>query len=161
MKWFLMVLLMVVVSSCGTTVYQLHTTCEQSNEEIFQGLMSVLLSSNFMIKQNDPKNGYLQAETLSEYSIWTGQNEMRVWSFQLIDSIPKSSSGVVGEKRLKKLISYAKAVIVQQNAFGATSGGYTLYYNDKAHKDWNWYWDVRNKIQQQCSGIRFEEKKVN
>jgi hypothetical protein len=161
MKWFLMVMVAVVVWGCGTTVIQLHTTCEQSNEEIFQGLTSVLLSSNFMIKQNDPKNGYLQAETIPEFSIWTGQNEMRVWSFQLIDSIPKSSSGAVGDKRLKKLISSAKAVVTQQNAFGATTGGYTLYYNDKTHKDWNWYWDIRNKIQQQCSEIRFVEKKVN
>jgi len=161
MKWFLMVLVVLVVCSCGTTVYQLHTTCDKGNEELFQSLTTVLLSSNFLVKQNDAKNGYLQAETMPEFNFWLGMQEQRIWTFQLVDSIPKSSAGNDVAKIMKKLISSAKVVYVKQNAFGSTVAGNTVYYNDETHKDWTWYWDIRNRIQQMCSDIRIIEKKVN
>lgn len=159
MKWFLMVLMALVLCSCGTTMYQLHTTCEQSNEEIFQSLTSVLLSSNFLVKQNDPKNGYLQAETMPVVN--ANETQYKIWTFQIVDSIPKNSAVNDGERKMKKMVCSAKEVTVLRNAFGWVVNEHTEYYNDKSHKIFTWYWDIRNRIQQMCSDIRIIEKKVN
>lgn len=161
MKWFFFILLAVVVCSCGTTVYQLNTTCEKSNEEIFQGLSSMLLSSNFLIKQNDPKTGYLQAETVPEYNFLSGVNYVRMWTFQLTDSIPKTSTADMSGKKLKKMMCTARLLMTSQNAFGSTTGAAMRYYNDEISKEQIWYWDIRNYIQKMCSDIVIIEKEVN
>lgn len=141
MKSMLLISLIILICGCGTTMHQLNTTCNKPTEELFNQVSSVLLSEGFLIKQNDPKIGYLQAETIPSRNIWTGSTEIRYWILQRQDSI---------------LIAYAKVSYITQNVFGATTGASELYYNDQAHKDWTWYWSIRNKIESVCENrIRF------
>ncbi|MEJ5244312.1 MAG: hypothetical protein WHV28_01235 [Bacteroidota bacterium] len=150
MKHFISILsalaFLLLLNSCGTTVWQLKTDCNSNTEDLFKRISMILMQENFLIKQNDPKIGYLQAETTPNYSFWTGMNETRYWIIIVQDN---------------KVTAQAKVVYTQQNVFGATSGGTEVYYNDKAHSDWTWYWNVRNELEKTCgSKIIFVEKKV-
>lgn len=140
-------LLAILLTSCGTTVYQLKTDCNKDTEDLFKAIAMALSEENFLIKQNDAKLGYLQAETIPSFNIWIGANEIRYWVFQKVED---------------KVTASAKVAYITQNVFGATTGGSETYYNDKTHKDWTWYWSVRNKIENVCGNkIVFVEKKVH
>jgi hypothetical protein len=139
--------LFMLLTSCGTTVWQLQTECNATTEDLFRKISVILMQENFIIKANDPKSGYLQAETAPSYNIWLGTNEIRYWQFQVIDN---------------KVVAQAKVVNVQQNLFGATTGSSEHYFNDDAHSDWTWYWNVRNELEKLCGHkIIFVKKKVN
>ena len=143
---FLGVVISVIVISCGTTVRQLNTNCNESCRDIFKSLTTVLLQENFKIIQNDVENGYLQAETEYSHSVWTGANTKRVWIFQYDKG---------------KIIASAKEVSNSQNAFGATVSTSEFYYSDrKAHEDMTWYWRVRNELEKLCTNIKFTERKA-
>jgi hypothetical protein len=146
-KYFLIIALLISLTSCATTVWQLKTDCNSNTEDLFKKITIILMQENFLIKVNDPKIGYLQAETVPSFSIWTGTNETRYWIFQVQDN---------------KVTAQAKVVYIQQNIFGATTGGTETYYNDEAHSDWTWYWSVRNELEKICGNkIIFIEKKVH
>jgi len=155
MKWLFVLALAVTVCSCGTTVYQLNTTCEKSNIELFQSLSSVLLNAKFVITLNDPIKGSLQAEVLPDSPYWLDHKEMRIWSFQVVDSIPP---GNTNRKNLKKMVSNALYATVHKNPFGQTYLNNLTYCNDQTDKDQSWYWDIRNHIQNMCSDIIIIEK---
>ena len=80
-------------------------------------------------------------------NIWLGMMETKYWIFQYIDG---------------KVVAYSKVIYVQQNAFGATTGGTEAYFNDKTEKKVTWYWNVRNALAQICNNkITFIESKKN
>jgi hypothetical protein len=139
---------LMTLTSCGTTVYQLNTDCAKvSTEDLFKSITTLMLQEGFLIKQNDSKLGFLQAETVPKFNIWTGMNEVRYWIFQ---------------ENNHKIIAFAKVIYTQQNIFGATTGGAEAYYDDKAHQDWTWYWSIRNGLEKICgSKIIITEKKQN
>lgn len=141
-------LVALILTSCGTTVYQLQTKCDKTTpEELFKSISTLLMQQNFIIKQSDMKLGYLQAETMPSFSVWTGMDETRVWVFQYVQG---------------KIIASAKQVLTKKNMFGQTESGAETYYNDNVHSDWSWYWDVRNGLENLCGDkIVITEKKVN
>ena len=151
MKKFLLLISItcfLALSSCGTTVYQIKTDCQKaSTEDLFKSITTLLLQEGFLIKQNDAKIGFIQAESIPNINFWTGFNETRMWIFQ-------NNGG--------KVIAYAKVVMTKQNIFGASTGGAEVYYNDKAHQDWTWYWTVRNGLEKICGEkIEIIESKRN
>jgi len=150
MKKYLFVSIMLValltISSCGTTVWQLKTDCSPSTEEVINRITPILMEQNFLIKVNDPKTGLLQAETVPKFNFWMGMTEARYWIFQIVNN---------------KVIAQAKIIYMKQNIFGATTGGTEIYYNDEASKDWSWYWQVRNGLETICGNkIVFLENSV-
>jgi len=124
------------LSSCGTTMYQLKTDCSKVTvEELFKSITALLIEEDFIVKQSDLKLGYLQAETMPEFNVWLGMNEIRVWSFQDVNG---------------KIKATAKVVYTKKNIYGSTTGGSVTYYNDDAHEDWTWYWNIRNGLERIC-----------
>lgn len=148
MKKFMFLLLATVLCSCGHTVYQLNTDCDRvSAEELFQSITTLLMQENFLIKQNDIKLGYLQAETVPDFNVWVGQTETRIWVFQYIKG---------------KIVASAKVVYQGQNAFGSPTSSSQIYYGDKTHSDWTWYWTIRRGIETICGNkIIIKENHVN
>lgn len=135
-------------SSCGTTVHKLTADCNVDNKVLFSKITAILLQENFMLKSQDIETGYLQAETVPEFSVWTGMSETRYWIFHV-----RNNNAVTAQ---------AKVVYSKTNAFGAATGGTTKYYNDDVHKDWTWYWNVRNELESVCKNkIIFLESKIN
>ncbi len=157
----IVIIMSIFFSSCGTTVWQLKTDCNISNEDLFKQISQVLISEGFIIKSFDDKLGYLQAETQSKFNAWTGLNEIRYWIFQSPNTSSYSSVTSATNKS-NKIIAMAKVVYMQQNMFGATTGGSEKYYNDDVNKDWTWYWNVRNSLVQICGNkILFVKKTQN
>ncbi len=149
MKRVFLILLIIsstILISCGTTVYQLKSNCDAiSTDELFKSITSLLIDEDFIIKQQDSKLGYLQAETMPKFNFWLGMTEVRVWVFQHVNGKIKAS---------------AKVVYTKSNAFGGTTGGSVTYYNDDASEDWTWYWNIRNGLERICqSKIIIESKK--
>ena len=146
-KYFLIIALLISLTSCATTVWQLKTDCNSNTEDLFKKISIILMQENFLIKANDSKIGYLQAETVPSLNAWTGMIETRYWIFQVQDS---------------KVTAQAKVVYTKQNVFGATTEGTEIYYNDEVHSDWTWYWSIRNELEKICGNkIIFIEKKVH
>lgn len=134
MKWF--VLCFVTVIGCGTTRYQLVTPCGKSSKSDIVAAMSALVAQEgFTVSLINENIGVLQASTPEEFSIWTGLNTTRQWSLTM---------------RGDTVLMMAKTVSYSKNVFGATTGGAETYYNDNAHSDWTWYWNVRNGMATLC-----------
>ena len=148
------------LSSCGTTMYQLNNNCNLSSEELFPRISQILINEGFIIKTNDAKNGYLQAETIPKFNIWIGMSEVRYWIIQKNEQ--NGISATSNQPAKPNLIAYAKVVYTQTNIFGASTGGAETYYNDKTSKDWQWYWNVRNALENLCGDkIKIIEIKHN
>ncbi|OGU58706.1 MAG: hypothetical protein A2X64_00030 [Ignavibacteria bacterium GWF2_33_9] len=155
--YFVFFVTLFFVYGCGTTMYQLNTTCNTDVTQLFNEISFFLVEEGFVIKQNDSKAGYLQAETIPKYNIWSGQNEVRYWIFQV-----KNFSNTEGTNKKDNVVAYAKIAYISTNVFGASNGGSEIYYNDRTHKDWSWYWTVRRGLENICKNqIRFIEKTLN
>ena len=138
--------IIIFTTSCGTTVYQLHTQCEKSKEEVFKSITTLLLQENLQIKHSDMELGYIQAESIPQLNIWLGAEVQRVW--------------VITYKE-NKIIASAKTITITRNAFGKTTGSAETYYNDDSHEDWTWYWNVRDGLENLCGNeIIITKKKV-
>lgn len=148
-KFFLVILTSILLSSCSTTVYQLTSNCDKiSSDELFKSISTLLIQENFSIKQSDMNLLYLRAETepIVKASLM-GMIETRIWTFQLVNG---------------KIIATARQILVQKNAFGNETGSSEKYYNDKVHKSWGWYWNVRNGLENLCGDkIIIVEKETN
>jgi len=142
----LIALALVYLSSCTTTVYQMHLDCEGKPEDTFRSITTILLKNGFKIEQSDLKLGYLSAQTPLEYSFLTGGDVQKEWVFQLDNG---------------RYTAYATLIVIQKNIFGATTGQAKTYFSDRTHKDNLWYWNVRNNLQKICSNIRFTTNTVN
>ncbi len=131
-------------ASCGTTIKQMKTDCNLSADELLKRVAMVMVDENMNITMNDAKLGYLRAETLPDHSVWTGMDEVRYWTFQVVDG---------------KVTASAKFTYTQKNAFGATTGGTEKYVDDGYPKDYTWYWSVRNALEKLCGNkLVFIEK---
>ncbi|MGE5481253.1 MAG: hypothetical protein ACM3U1_12605 [Chloroflexota bacterium] len=141
------IFLSLLLASCGTTVYQLHSDCpERKPEEVFKTLISLLMREGFTVKESDVALGYLQAEATNKYSIWRGAGGSRIWVFQMDDG---------------KIIGSAKEVYVYQNVFGAVINKTTTYFDDDTPLDESWYWSVRNALEQICGNkVYIWEKEI-
>ena len=124
------------MSGCGTTVYRLESKCDAvTTDSLFKSISILLIQKNFSIKQLDANDGYLEASTFPEWSVWTGMTSSKIWTFQKIND---------------KIVASAKTLMQSQNMFGATTGSSVYYYSDKCHEDWDWYWDIRYSLEEIC-----------
>lgn len=124
----------------------MKTDCDLPTDELLKRISMVMVDENMNITMNDAKLGYLRAETLPDHSVWTGMDEVRYWTFQVVDG---------------KVTASAKFTYTQKNAFGATTGGTENYVNDEYPKDYTWYWNVRNSLEKLCGNkLVFIEKKA-
>jgi len=103
--------------------------------------------------------GIVQGETASEHDIWTGQNTKRVWQVTVKPDFATTAMVSAGDQAALTapqgskplfVLATAKTVSSSQNAFGATLSSNETYYDDSAHEDWEWYWDVRKGLESIC-----------
>jgi hypothetical protein len=130
---------------CAQRPIKLVTPCTtQSTSDLIAALTALVVSEGMNISLVNEKVGILQASTAEEHSIWTGATTSNHWTFTVRDG---------------KVEAIAKSLSVSKNAFGATISSSETYYNDKAHKDWKWYWNVRNGLEALCgSKVEFIEQ---
>jgi hypothetical protein len=139
-------LLMLLLSSCGTTVWQMKTKCDVPTKEMFKKISIVFMQENFLIKENDAEMGYLLAETTPEHDPWFGGTNVRIWMFQAQGDI---------------ITAQARSARTTSNVYGATTGGSVTYINDEFSEDLTWYWNVRNKLEDICGNkIQFIKSKT-
>lgn len=107
-----------------------------SKKNLIDGITGVLVEKGFNITTANAEVGLLQASTNPEYSVWTGANSSYHWMIKI------NKNNVV--------TAQAKIATFTQNAFGATTASSETYLGDDTHEDLDWYWDVRNMIQELC-----------
>jgi len=149
-----------VLSGCMTTKIRQHTIdCNaRSKADILRSATTLLVQSGFTVTLADTVVGLVQAETAEQYDIWSGTNSRRVWQISIRSDVGQTnsttggamaSSALPGAKPLH-VIATARTINRGQNAFGATSSTSEVYYDDSAHEDWEWYWDVRKGLETMC-----------
>ena len=137
----------IIMSSCGTTVWQMKTDCNASPEELFKKIAVVLMQENFLIKANDIQLGYLQAESVPEFNPWLGE-VTKYWVFQIQNY---QSSPLT----INKVTARAYIVYKMTNASGQ------VYFHDDSDPKTTWYWSVRNGLENICANkIVFIESKT-
>ena len=128
----LLLSLLILLSSCSYSSYQLKTNCKVSNQVLFERLTGTLVNEGLQIKT--VTGNYLLAESLPAKQ-WNGATTQVYWAFTA------SKDTITGT---------AKSISIYQNAFGAVLSTSETYFNDDAHRDWTWYWNVRNELENTC-----------
>lgn len=139
----LILLSLISLLSCTSYTYQLKTPCKVSNAVLFERLTGTLVNEGLQIKT--VTGNYLLAESLPAKQ-WNGATTQVYWAFTT------SKDTITGT---------AKSTSIYQNAFGAVLSTSETYFNDDAHRDWTWYWNVRNELENTFGDkvIIFETKK--
>ena len=126
----LFVLMVILLTSCSTSIYKIKTECEKTNDEIIRELSKLLLQEDFSITKSDLSMGYIEGESLPTKLAFVGLCTKQ-WSFAI-------NNGVI--------TAYAKLLII--NEYGTVTD--TKYYYDNAPVEWSWYWNIRNGLQNIC-----------
>lgn len=141
-------------------VKQHNLPCHHRTQgEVIRSATSILVQSGFRITLSDTLIGLVQAETEEMVDIWTGVNSKRVWQISIKHSLDSNASITAGNAQTLAappdiqplyIVALAKVVGHTQNAYGATLSTSEVYYDNEAHKDWEWYWDVRKGLESIC-----------
>lgn len=174
MKTFLwsMATALFLVSCSGIKVQQHNLPCHtRTRAQAIQTATSLLVQHGFKITLADTLVGLVQAETEDTREMWTGAFMKRVWQVSVRPEIGPIGIAKPGEQEtLSKpqtgnsmfIIATAKTITRTTNAFGATLGTAEHYYDDEAHHDWEWYWDVRQGLESLCNAkVIITTKSVN
>ena len=136
MKAYIFFIIFLLLSSCGTTVWQMQTNCEINTEELFKQISVALFQENFIIKESNISLGYLQAESSPRLGGYLNKESViRYWIFQVHNG---------------KLIAKAKEVLTLYDDNGVISNIREKYYNDDTSYKDTWYWKVRNELGKIC-----------
>ena len=162
MKHALLILMSVVMltltlPSCKTVNIKQHNIgCfDRSKADVLRSATALLVQHGFTVTMADTVIGIVQGETPPSHDIWTGMNSKRVWQITVSPILDKQASAnaaltaPVGAQAMY-IMAMAKTVNSSQNAFGSTLSTSEEYYDDKSHKDWEWYWGVRNGLESIC-----------
>lgn len=107
-------------------------------------MTSVLMSEGFEVKLVNKKLGQLKAQSVPDYSSWTGHGILNRWSFTIHSDLSVQACAI--SYRASKDLSGLLALETRGRI------------DDRAHEDQTWYWSVRNKLQELCgSQITFIE----
>lgn len=136
----LMVMLMVGLAGCGTTIYKMNLVCNMGTDELFSSLTALVVKEGMHIVHSDMKIGYLLAETNEDY---VGlQYHTNQWQFT---------------KNGNNIIATASTKIRSKNFVNGSDVFSLVYRNDEYDEDADWYWNVRNGLENLCGGkLRFE-----
>ena len=151
----------VFLTSCMSTKVQQHNLpChDRTVADVVRSATSILVLNGFRITHSDTIVGLVQAQTDESRDIWTGAVNQRVWQIVMKPDLKDAGEVKAGEvttlaaptgKKPLYIIATAKVVSRSQNAYGATLATSETYYDNDAHKDWQWYWDVRTGLEQIC-----------
>lgn len=150
-KLFLILVAFVSLIACTTTspVYLIKTECSNiSAEEMVDEMETVLLENNFRINKTDRQRGFIQAERyregtfvadpgLAQMAQYSGRDDLFMWNIVL-------TSGSI-EATCRK-------IQVTRTPQGGTQFANEVYYNDELKKSKNWYWNIRDHLDQLCEG---------
>jgi len=154
-------ILMTLCVGCMTTKIQQHNIgCfDRSKADVVRSATALLVQNGFNVTMADTIVGIVQGETEPQHDIWSGQNTKRVWQVTVKPELAKSAAVTAGDQAVLTappgskplyVVATAKTVSSSQNAFGATLSSNETYYDDSAHEDWEWYWDVRKGLEGIC-----------
>lgn len=170
---FVVVAAALLLPSCMTTKVQQHNLpChDRTVADVVRSATSILVMNGFRITHTDTIVGLVQAQTDESHDIWSGAVSQRVWQIVMKPELKNYGEVKAGEittlaaptdKKPLYIIATAKVVSKSQNAYGATLATSEVYYDDNAHKDWEWYWDVRKGLEQICGATAvITTKKMN
>lgn len=133
----LLILLLFSLQSCAVKIYEHHKDCLKDKQEIISKFSSLVIAEQMQIKMQDANIGVAQAETPVTKNIYNGQLEQKFWNLRIDGN---------------NLIITAYLTITQQNAFGVTLSQTTVYFDDKTHNDWGFFWNVRDGLEELCGG---------
>jgi hypothetical protein len=156
----LLVLTLLSYSCSGVKIQQHNLACHTKNRaEIVQTATSLLTMYNFKISLADTVIGLIQAESEEQRDVWSGAVTKRVWQINIRPDLgPVTSKPGPGQESLSRpksgkpmfVIATAKTITRTTNVFGATLATAEHYYDDDAHRDWEWYWGVRTGLESVC-----------
>lgn len=110
--------------------------CKADAESVFAAITPLLYEEKFEIKTSDAKNGFLLAEIPPMANTRTGNGTIKwVWRVTIRDG---------------RVLAESKMVQQVNNVYGAPQGTVETYADDDAGQDMQWYWKIRNKLQQMC-----------
>lgn len=152
---------LLLLPGCMTTKISQHNLpCHSRTQtDVIRSATSILVMNGFRITISDTTVGLVQAETEESRNIWTGYISKRIWQINITPRLdnnidPKSGNKAALEALATSkplyIIATAKETSKSQNAFGATLLTTETYYDDDAHKDWEWYWAVRKGLENLC-----------
>jgi len=150
----------VMLGGCGTTIKQHHINCfDRSRADVLRSATALLVQTGFNITFADTIIGLVQAETAEQHNIWVGLFTKRVWQITVKPAIGKFDKVTSGDQATLSappgsqplyIMATAKTIDRSQNIFGATISTSETYYDDNAHEDWEWYWDIRKGLETVC-----------
>ncbi len=151
------IVVLTILSGCMTTKVKQHNIgCpDRSKADVLRSATSLLVQSGFTVTLADTIIGLVQAESAEQHDVWTGTTSKRVWQVSIRSDVeekpetPGITGMPVGAKPMY-IVATARTVNRGQTAFGATSSTSEFYYDDSAHSDWEWYWDVRKGLEAMC-----------
>ena len=168
----LLFLALVATSCVGVKIQQHNLPCHSRNKaQVVQSAAALLVQHGFKITMADTLIGLVQAETDETFDIWSGTTGRRVWQISLRRELGPITTAKPGDNAILTqptdqnplfVVATAKTVTQSKNAFGATLASAEHYYDDKAHKDWEWYWGVRQGLESVCDAkVVITTKKMN
>jgi hypothetical protein len=146
-------------AGCATSIKQHNIGCyDRSKADVLRSASALLIQNGFTITMADTIIGLVQAETAESRDIWSGTISKRVWQVNIKPELGKdvvagaSTAALTAPPGAKPMyiMATAKTVNRTQNAYGATLSTSEVYYDDSAHEDWEWYWDVRKGMEEMC-----------
>lgn len=122
----LLLSLLILLSSCSYSSYQLKTNCKVSNQVLFERLTGTLVNEGLHIKT--VTSNYLLAESNKE-SVGNGQQRVNRWIFTVQnDTVDVKASSTFSE-----------------GDFSTTSS-----FTGGMREDITWYWNVRKELESIC-----------
>lgn len=157
------------LSSCSTVINNLNTPCQLTAEVLFNDLQAILIMEGFEIEVSNSNVGILRASIPETREPWSGMYITKTWTFQIADN-DKSRIGSTGQASMPaggapivtRIIATAKWHGETRNAFGGVVSSSDKYYDDTVHKEYTWYWNIRNKLEDLCGHtIEIQSKESN
>jgi hypothetical protein len=125
------------IGGCSPKIYEHQLNCKLTNEQILAKFVQLVTSEGLTVENQDPKLGFANASSSEDFSVWTGVYTRRFWSITISDG---------------RIYGFAKTSTYTKNVFGTMTGNSDTYYKDDSHQDWGWYWNVRDGLEELCSG---------
>jgi hypothetical protein len=172
MKWFLMVMVAVVVWGCvPASTYReqyIDTQCTVSTDDLFQQMSAYFLTNNWNLIKYDTQLGFLEAhsnETFLQSIYPTGPLYLHrpKWTIQAVDNylVDSTVSPIRTEKRGKKIIAICTAIEKEGglNSTKPTSEG-RWFYSDSTSRipQFDFYWETRKHFESICGKISFVDR---
>jgi hypothetical protein len=163
----------IIVTACGGVKIQQHNLpCHsRGKSEIIQAATALLVQQGLKITMADTLVGLVQAESEEQRDVWSGMYIKRYWQVSVRPTIgPLGEVKPADQESLSKpkhpkpmfIIATAKTTTQSRNVFGATIANAEHYYDDEAHRDWEWYWSVRDGLESICDAkVIITTKKMN